>query len=688
MRVRLRYGLLFAAALAVYVAACEEYSTEALVTVEIRQATAWPDTLDLAEIADLTVEIVDPQGRAITGIDVDWQTSDSAVLELSSLASAEAGTSRDSLDSGLTTVVTSHSAGSAEVIARIDRPDFEPTELRVPLTVVREGWPDFVTVTAVDTVEVAVGHLEEESAADLDVEWASSDPATLKVQPLEADPLRATVTGHASGTAEIVVAVDGARLAPMGFRIPMIVSGMEVVASTPWPESINLTNVVTVEVEIRDASGAPLTDVELVWRSSNEVALTVTALDEYRAQVTGVSRGGAEVIATAGGPGFQTAEYRGWISVQQRWKSVDAGYQHTCALTNDGTAYCWGRNTDGELGAGHYDHRSRPERVATFLKLDEIQAGGLPYYDNLWEQAHTCGRLGGGVFCWGGFHNDQLGDGQGPCTPDQTPHECAQPIPVEIDVTCTTCGSSPQVESIAVGGSHSCAGILSDYPGEVSCWGSIGSGNQGWTPSAGGAHVCTYSSLVGTLCMGDNRAGQLGDGTTNDAASSVQVRDASTNPLWSRPVAGFQHSCAVVNSRAWCWGSNSRGQLGTTAPAGGCGGNPCSVYAVPVQQLNVNVSAITLGLEHTCALASGDVYCWGSNTQGQLGNTNAASSSVVPVLVEGGHTFVGVSAGAEYTCGVTAEGSLYCWGDNLRGQLGNGTTADSRTPVRVSEPQG
>jgi hypothetical protein len=678
-----RFRLLCAIALAIPLATCDEFSTEALLRVNLQQATAWPDTLGLPEIAVLGVEILDPEGRAIAGVEVDWQVSDSTIVQVSRLSASQAGSRGDSLPAALTAVVTSHGAGSAEIIARVERSEFEPAELRVPL-LVDPSWPAQLTVTRVDTVGIAVEHADETRTGALVAEWTSSDPSVLKVTKLEGDPLRATVTAHASGTAEVVVGVDAQRMEPTVFRTPIAVSPLQVVEAAPWPVSINVTNVDVVGVEVRDASGNPLTDVEVVWRSSNETALTVKELDGYRAEVRALGRGVAEVIATAGGLEFQTAEYRRPISILQKWLAVDAGYKHTCALAIDGTAYCWGRNTDGELGAGHYDHRSIPAKVATFLKFQEIGAGGIPYYDNLWEQAHTCARLGGRVLCWGGFHNGQVGDGQGPCVPDNAPHECAQPLPVEVGLTCATCGSAPQAENIAVGGSHSCAGILSDYPGVVTCWGSIDSGNEGRLPSGGGAHVCTLSDVVGTLCMGSNRAGQLGNGTTVDAPQSVNVFDEAMDPLWARPVAGFQHTCAVRSGRGvWCWGSNSRGQLGTTATSGSCGA--CSVWAVPVEGLGVNVDAVTLGMEHTCALTAGDAYCWGSDSHGQLGNSTV-SSSVVPVLVEGGQRFISISAGAQHTCGVTFDGSLYCWGAGDKGQLGSGSTGNAGVPIRVSEP--
>jgi hypothetical protein len=122
-RIRGRFGwpMATAAAALILVAACEEFTAEDLVRVQIQQAHAWPDTLDVAEIATLTVDVLDSEGRNIAGIEVDWQTTDSSIVQLSTVLPPEEGTIRDTLEARLSAVVATHAVGSTEIIAYVDR---------------------------------------------------------------------------------------------------------------------------------------------------------------------------------------------------------------------------------------------------------------------------------------------------------------------------------------------------------------------------------------------------------------------------------------------------------------------------------------------------------------------------------------------------------------------------------------
>jgi alpha-tubulin suppressor-like RCC1 family protein len=100
----------------------------------------------------------------------------------------------------------------------------------------------------------------------------------------------------------------------------------------------------------------------------------------------------------------------------------------------------------------------------------------------------------------------------------------------------------------------------------------------------------------------------------------------------------------------------------------------------------VTLVSLAAGGEHTCGLtAAGAAYCWGSNSHGQLGNGSIGGANSVAAAVGGGLTFVVLSAGGSHTCGVTPDGSIYCWGSNASGQVGDGTLIDRGTPVRVTE---
>lgn len=245
--------------------------------------------------------------------------------------------------------------------------------------------------------------------------------------------------------------------------------------------------------------------------------------------------------------------------------------------------------------------------------------------------------------------------------------------------------------------------------------------------STGWAHTCAVTASGAAYCWGNNRYGQLGDGTTTISAIPVPVAgglhftsvsaggnhtcgltstgaaycwggvlDQAAIPVavagglrFTSVSAGGSHDCGVTSTgAAYCWGNDFYGQLGdgtTTSSA-----NPVAVAGgLPFTSVSagdyIPWGPFPMGGHfHTCGVTStGAGYCWGSNLGGQLGDgtmTNSAS----PVAVAGGLSFTAVSSGGGYTCGVTSSSRGYCWGNNSLGQLGDGTTTNSVTPVAVA----
>lgn len=347
---------------------------------------------------------------------------------------------------------------------------------------------------------------------------------------------------------------------------------------------------------------------------------------------------------------------------------VSSKYQHACAVTRAGGVQCWGYN-GGRLGDGTFFMRSPPVDVIGLTDAVVTVAAGL---------GHTCvitteGRLQ----CWGDNFFGVLGDGT--TTDSSTP----------TDVS----GLTSRVASVSVGATHTCA-VTAD--GAVQCWGEnmfgqLGDGTILSSPTpldvigltigatavaAGSHHTCAIIAGGGVQCWGLNFLGQLGDGTITGSPTPVSVIGLTSGV--SAIAAGQEHACAITAAGGLqCWGRNFSGQLGAGTIKG-------SRTPVDVTGLTSGVAAVAGGGFHTCAVTTaGGAQCWGDNFFGQLGNgTNTGSS--VPVDVAGlTHGVVAIATGTNHTCAATTVGSFWCWGANAEGQLGDGTTTDSSTPVEV-----
>lgn len=149
------------------------------------------------------------------------------------------------------------------------------------------------------------------------------------------------------------------------------------------------------------------------------------------------------------------------------------------------------------------------------------------------------------------------------------------------------------------------------------------------------------------------------------AASAVAVATPHSFTMIS---AGFGHTCALSNGRAFCWGRNDRGQLGTARADDSCDGVACNVTPVPVGGVN-GFTSVSAGGDDTCGLAGGIAYCWGSNQYGQLGVPRAVRSSNRPLRVLAADRLVSIEAKGIRTCGRTAAGTETCWGARVAAAL-------------------
>jgi alpha-tubulin suppressor-like RCC1 family protein len=205
--------------------------------------------------------------------------------------------------------------------------------------------------------------------------------------------------------------------------------------------------------------------------------------------------------------------------------------------------------------------------------------------------------------------------------------------------------------------------------------------------SAGEYHTCALLKNGSVKCWGDNSDGQLGDGTTDDKSTPVTVVGISNAIAISAGrnlFIGGYHTCALLrDGSVKCWGNNLGGQLGDgkSYPEENSSLTPVTVVGIS------NAIAVSAGGDHTCALLrDGSVKCWGDNFYGQLGDGKSypkENRSLTPVTVVGISNAIAIATGHEHTCALLRDGSVKCWGDNLFGQLGDGTTHDKSTPVTV-----
>ncbi|MEP7121148.1 MAG: hypothetical protein ABJE95_09570 [Byssovorax sp.] len=291
---------------------------------------------------------------------------------------------------------------------------------------------------------------------------------------------------------------------------------------------------------------------------------------------------------------------------------------------------------------------------------------------------HSCvTAVTGGIKCWG--HNDggQLGN--------DTATESGVPVPVKgLTSGMLALAASGDTCAVTVAGAllcwgHNESGQLGNgtMQGSLTPMGVSGLGSGARAVAAGGLHTCAVTAAGAALCWGENSSGELGDGTA--AASLVPVAVKGLSSGVTAVAVGFGHSCAITGAKTVkCWGLDKYGELGNGAASEVPVKTPVDVKGL------VSVAAIASSSLHTCALdTSGLVSCWGHNLDGELGNGTTADSSV-PQGVMGlpdGVTAIGV--GTSHTCAVTKEGGVKCWGNNSFGQLGDGSIMKSSSPVDV-----
>lgn len=469
-------------------------------------------------------------------------------------------------------------------------------------------------------------------------------------------------------TVALLVALGACHTAPTE---PAEVGSLSIDPSTA---TVPMSGTLHLSITARDINGRGIGNPAVTFQTSAPLTATV----DNAGVVSGLMVGPVTISATSG---QRTATASIQVSPRPA-AALGLGTNFACALTETGAAYCWGKNDEGQLGDGTTASTSVPVPVAGGVTFSAIAVG----------TSSACGLIvSGAVNCWGNNDFGALGNG--------TRVGSRVPVP-----------SAGQLlfESLSGGGGSYCGLTADAVP---YCWGNTYSGQLGnsipsWSlvpvqVQTGGAafrsissgllHACGLTSTGLAYCWGGNTFSQLGDGTSISRSTPAPVGGGL---LFTSIDPGASTTCGIATGIAYCWGSDFFGSLGqgTTAfrpdiklPAPLVGGT--SFVAVRAGPGN-NIFTPGCGISTT-----GAAYCWGANSNGQLGTTATPDTcsafnmtfgcSGTPLPVSGGHKFLVVVPAAEHTCGITDLHALLCWGLNADGQLGDGTTENRNAPVAV-----
>ncbi|MEP7051520.1 MAG: CARDB domain-containing protein [Pseudomonadota bacterium] len=465
---------------------------------------------------------------------------------------------------------------------------------------------------------------------------------------------------------------------------------------TPGQDTLTIADSASHSLPVAVTVEPPITFQPASFNVAASTAITTQALGGSGIFTGGSSGCSVTTNATGGGScsvtGYGTVSYTpgasggtdtltvtdsqghtGKIAVAVNISFTQVAFSHNyfwCARASDGTARCAGYNVDGELGNGSFSsYSATPVIVAGVSNVSQVTAG----------EQHACALLTDHTIrCWGDNSFGQLGNGSLTNSP-----------------SAVTVSGISDATAISAGMLYTCA-LRSG--GTVVCWGNNANGQIGntsasyWpvatTPAAvtglsgvsaiasGGFHSCALAS-GGVKCWGDNSAYQLGNGNGGPSQRSFSpVTPTGLGSGVSSIASGEQHSCAVVSGAVKCWGDNTYGQLGNNTTTSAA--SPVSVSSLS------SVADVAAGYVFSCArLTTKAVQCWGRNGEGELGN-GTSTDSLVPTSVAGLSTATSISAGGVNGSAVLTSGLLVTWGYGAFGQLGNGATADSLSPVPTS----
>ena len=319
---------------------------------------------------------------------------------------------------------------------------------------------------------------------------------------------------------------------------------------------------------------------------------------------------------------------------REGWEIVSTGNNHSCGITG-GDLFCWGQNNYGQIGDGTKNTRVEPVYISSEIEKawEDISLGAF----------HSCGISGKEIYCWGSNKYGQLGNGASgfDCKySDGKPGICSDSKkPVRI-------GEDFKWKKLSAGGYYTC-GI--EKKGSLYCWGAV--------PSLSNKRL--YHS-------------------PQEYFDKPVKLDESK--IWDSISIGSRHLCGISGGMLFCFGANDRNQINSMP-------NEYFSDFIKIDESN-NWTSISSASCHNCGVNSGEVKCWGCNNNGQLGRGSLSRSSVPEKINSEHKDWIYVATSSTSSCGIRDNKDIYCWGSNSHGQLGNGTMLDSSIPVKVAVLKG
>ncbi|HEX8430603.1 MAG TPA: Ig-like domain-containing protein, partial [Longimicrobium sp.] len=560
----------------------------------------------IGETLQLSASIRDRDGAELTGRAVEWSSDNPGVARVDANGA-----------------ITAVSAGSAKITARSDG-QVGSTTIRVVDVAVKR-----VTLNVLDFPSVVPGQTIQLVATAFD---AAEKPLTGRpIRWATEDTTEATITP--TGLVTIVRAGQVAVSATIGGAVAVLHINIYPRGDV-WPDTVTLLPGGNRRLEARafDARGRAEPLRFAIWESSDPSVARV----DSAGQITAVATGRATITAVLGRDRVQSQLFVISYPRPLRFTEVASGQEHSCGLTPEGDAYCWGASSRNQLGTQQItsrceifagDRGSLQRSLFRCSALPVQVAGGLRFTSITAGNAHTCGlTAAGAAHCWG--------DG----------YAGAGPVPVAGGITFRSL-------------------------------------------TAGTGFTCGISTANEAYCWGDNSDGVLGNGTTT--ASSVPTKVAG-GLLFATLESGYSHTCGITTDGvAYCWGGNGSGQLGT--------GTQTASSRVPARVVgDVRFTSLSAGTFRTCGLdATGRAYCLGlapapvpvagnitfailivgDDSCGLTADGNRycwPSLSVPPTRAVPDFPVRRYASGLNADCFISLDGVTYCAGTRYYGQTGDG----------------